>query len=769
MPAPIDESHTQLSPYAEEARSRGTVRPSSVATVVVGGGGFPREELVRRIKNRLTKSLRRRWWMLVGCVIVAAAAATAGATLLVRKAYEVETTLLYVPLPIPDDGKGLYTAPDLKTLASLVNSQKVLEKVREEFQVKGPAKVLDRALSSTVPGGTKSLKLTFKWDSGPNAAAMLNRLTDVFIEHVAELRREKLAEHINDYQRSLADAQARLDQAAKALGDFHRREHLSDFQNDLNAYRQQISELEGSLAVHARNQSEHHVRLKQLEERLEQVKHQEMQEAAAEKQYQAAEESVSESRRRQDHLRELIDEERKASEIRIRIEAKKRQHDWTERLVAKGISSAAALKAIESDIDAMRTQITDTEKITQWKAELQKIDKVVVPDGAKKRVGSPIMQQLLLGKLEMELQIIGTGEQIKLIEQSISQRRTEIERLNTLQSEYNVMARKVETINLERQGIEALIAGMRNLQNIRSAEFVVAGRAEAPEFPTSSNKKVLLIGLGGGSLLLSLGLVAALSLFADGWSTAARAYQLGLAPLAWIAPFGRPEQRKQLRSLAQRIRQCLPQPGTVIVFSTLSDENGADPVFRDLATLFALREERVVVLDARLLPYEPPAAPLVDDDDPPAPAVGPRPDLSALFQPVSDLPAPQPATSQPPPGLADYLAFQAGELDEFCHPGEQIGVDVIPVGLTDVPSDALATHRMADLIAELRQRYTLVMLLAPSLAHSVDIQVLAAEADAVIAVVDAPVPVPREARRTLAELRDLGAPVLGQIVLDAEG
>ena len=75
---------------------------------------------------------------------------------------------------------------------------------------------------------------------------------------------------------------------------------------------------------------------------------------------------------------------------------------------------------------------------------------------------------------------------------------------------------------------------------------------------------------------------------------------------------------------------------------------------------------------------------------------------------------------------------------------------------------------MAGLIADLCERYSLVMILAPSLSHSVDLQILTAEADGVIPVVDTPVPVRREARRTLAELRELGALVLGQLVLDAE-
>ncbi len=545
-------------------------------------------------------TLWHRKFLILFLLAVSGAGTYVGSSKLSKASYEVEATLLYSPLPVPEDGKSLYIPPDLKTLASLINSPKVIDTVREEFKIALPTKLMDKSLTVTIPGGTKAVKLALKWDDGAQAPLVLNRWTDVFIEQVASLRRAKLADHIKDFEGNLLKVQARLDGAIGNVRAFHRREGLVDFKNDVDNALKQITEYELALGQLKRSESETIAQDQRLNRHLEEVKKEESKEVERDKQFEAANESVSDNRRRQDRLRELIDEKRRVQEIQAMIDAKKLEADRVRRLVAKNAASKQELQQIESQVAVYEARIQEGEQIKNWRAELEKIDKIVIPDGAKKRQGSPIIQQTLYHKLELELHLIGIRDQIDQIHRGMKARRETLDRLDQLRNEYESLNRKVEAIDAERAKVESLIAMMRNLQNLKAAEFVVATAAEVPKFPASSNKKLYIAGIGGGGLALTFLVIAGLEWFTATWSCEARACQLGLPPLGWVEPNGRPYHRQQLRGLALRLRQLMPEPGAVVVFSTLSEPGQADETIHELASLLALRDERVLVLDTRI-------------------------------------------------------------------------------------------------------------------------------------------------------------------------
>jgi Mrp family chromosome partitioning ATPase len=117
------------------------------------------------------------------------------------------------------------------------------------------------------------------------------------------------------------------------------------------------------------------------------------------------------------------------------------------------------------------------------------------------------------------------------------------------------------------------------------------------------------------------------------------------------------------------------------------------------------------------------------------------------------------------PGLREYLSFSVAEADEVIRPGPLPGVDVLPAGKPVTCGDALATHRMRELIEELRSRYTLILLQGPSLHDPVDLSILAAFTEGMIIVAERPPVSLPVARKTLASLVRLEAPLIGQVVL----
>ena len=71
------------------------------------------------------------------------------------------------------------------------------------------------------------------------------------------------------------------------------------------------------------------------------------------------------------------------------IDVKEREYEKVRKLVLRGSAPKAEADALRSEIAVLKTKTEDTETVRKWKEELERIDKVVVPEGARKSTGSP--------------------------------------------------------------------------------------------------------------------------------------------------------------------------------------------------------------------------------------------------------------------------------------------------------------------------------------------------------------------------------------------
>ena len=718
------------------------------------------------ILSRMASAAARYWYLLFLGILGSGAAAYFGSNYFVKKTWESSSTILYTSLPIGESERGLFIPPDLKTITALVNSPSTLETIRDEFHLDLPVKALDKNLTVLVPNGTKMINLTLKWEDGPTCVAMLNRLTDLFIGRVDDIRRKKLGAHIEDFENSLIAVQKRYDEAAAKLQEIYRREKLVDYKSESVATLVEISQLESTLAEHRREELDTLAKMERMETHLNEVKDQEVREVEVEKQFEATTETVADNRRRQDRIRELIGDERRMQEYRAELEAKSKEIIRTRKLAVRGLISQAELEAAEAEIIGLRSKLEDNEKIRKLQEELDRIDKVVVPSGAKKKSGSPIIQQILFRKLEMELELAGTRQEIKQIQEHVKRRSDNLVRLDGLKGEIERLTKKLESSDAERVQLERQLGALRNLQSLKLGELSVVARAEPSPFPASSNKKLLIIGIGGFGCLCSFGFVIMLDMLAHSRTVRSKARRLGLATLAEL-PSLRPLRHQQLRGLALRLRQYLPEAGSVVLFSSLTESTEIEGILEDLADCLALRDERILILDTRIGERALCPPPETRNSSQKSSWRSSRKKESvASAQNVLALPT-NPPGQDSQKGLAEYLSYACNDLDEICLPAAGFGVDRVVAGEAAVEFDMLATHRMNQLISELRQRYTMLLVIAPPLEHAVELQILSALSQGIIAVVDSPRRVSSNTLRSLSELQGLGAPLLGQIVCDA--
>ena len=597
------------------------------------------------------------------------------------------------------------------------------------------------------------INLTFKWEDGPACVAMLNRLSALFIAQVDEIRRKKLGAHLTDFEKSLQAVQARYDETAGKLQEIYRRENLTDYKSESIATTLEINQLELVLSQHRRGESDTLAKMERMDAHLKEVKDQETKEVEAEKQFEATTETVADNRRRQDRIRELIGDERRIQQIQAALDAKQKEIARTRKLAARGIVSKADLESAEAEIIGLKSQLEDNDRIRKLQEELEKIDKVVVPVGKNKKSGSPIIQQILFRKLEFELELAGTRQEITQIEAEIKARRAALLRLESLKGDIERLTKKMEAIDAERVQLERQIGSLRNLQSLNVGELAVIAPAVPSEFPASSNKKLLIAGFGGVGMLATLGLVVFVDSISRSRTPQSKARKLGLATLAEI-PSSTQFRHQQLRRLALRLRQYLPQPGSLVLFSSIAESRQIESLIEELADCLALRDERVVILDTRIGER---AHPEMSRSRFQESAQSPN----AVLALSSDIQSPSQGR-----GLAEYLRYECNDIDEICNPTDGVGVDRIVAGEADVQVDMLATHRMTQLIKDLQSRYTMLLVIAPPLEHAVEMQILSALSQGVITIVDSLKTPHGNTLHSLNELRVLGAPLLGQIVCD---
>src|SRR5262249_4993613 len=88
------------------------------------------------------------------------------------------------------------------------------------------------------------------------------------------------------------------------------------------------------------------------------------------------------------------------------------------------------------------------------------------------------------------------------------------------------------------------------------------------------------------------------------WKAESLADKLKLPLLARSASKAGVLSANETRGLSLRIRQYVPDAGGVILLSTLNDDPSVDQMVSDLSRFFAARDEKVLVLDARIAKTE---------------------------------------------------------------------------------------------------------------------------------------------------------------------
>lgn len=730
---PVASTHNQTSAHAPTAPSRPDTVPNPIF----------------RLVSKAVVQLIRYWWALGAAMTISLAAAVGLCTSLAETAWTVESVLVYMRLPIDTVAERLYVPPDLRTVTSLVESPSVLTAAVEQAKLDISPRALSSMLSVEEPRGTKKLQLKLTHTDPAEGRRIVAAVTEAYQQYVAEMRREQVKFNLRDLETSQTRNELRMKVANQRLMEFAGANSIDDLETETQNLKSSISNLEYQFNNKRVEEQALRIQQRSVQAQLDGQKREEQLKLESEKEAEAAEESLADNRRRQDRLNELIGEERRLNEIRALLTARQGEFDRKIVLFEKGYLSRNDFETIQSQVDALKSQIMEGAKIDEWKQELSRIDKMVVPKAKSRRVGSPIIHQTMFKLVELDLGILASEESQRQLSVSLIEQRRRQSKLKRCQVEQSGLLAEIEAINEERDSLNSQHSALTAVHDIGPYEFAIAQSPTSDMYPPMSNKKKLfaMTFLGINFLLvtpvLMLALITAQRKTVMEFAEDERIPFLTRRPsIIDLLPERTPDVVQQetsawCRTVALRIQQLSPRRGAVIsiIPGKPYQYQGDLALLEQISGVLAQRDERVLIIQI--------------------------PRTSQIGLRDTDLEQEANTNQDQRRGLFDYANDAALTLDDIVTPVSN-GVDLIAGGSCD--PERLFSVRTNALLSEVSQKYSLVLLYGVCMHETTNVEMLSRHSDGMLVFHDRMDLMSREIAETVQNLKLLQAPLLGMAV-----
>lgn len=718
-----------------------------------------------RIAVKSAIQLVRYWWVIAIAMSIAMTAGVVLSKITSETTWSVQADLVYGRLPIDGAAERLYVPPDLRTVTSLLKSAAVLDRAIEIGKLDYSAHGLASSLTVEEPRGTQKIGLSIVTTSVDGGQHVLNSVIQAFQLHVADLRQSLISRNLQDLQVASTRNETRMNEIRTSLAEFAGAHQVRDVKIEVQSLTASLSSLEYQLNSRRIEEQSLRVQRQSVQQQLDQQKLDEQELSRDLKEAEAAEESLADNRRRQDRLNELIREERRRNEIRAKLEARQSEYDRKLVLFEKGYLSKNDFESITAEVEALKSQIAEGTQINEWKAELERIDKLVVPKAKTKRVGSPIIHQTMFKLVELDLGILASQEAQRQVTLLMAEHRQRLSELENFETEQAGLLAEMKSVSDERDNINSQESALQAVHDMGPIEFSVAQQPSANMRPPSSNRKKLFIMIFGGiacMLTSPIGLLAVAT--ATRPSLLEFGEELGMATLSprktllelfremTPAEFLR-EQTLWCRQIGLRLQQLQPEKGAVFTFlpSVAATRKSDTQLLLQVAHTLARRDETVLVV----------ALPGNDADahaDVSTPVVRSEATASSTIEGAGSYDDQQLESERRCPGLFDYA--QESGID-FQQTLQVVSDRVHLVSGGQYDPDRLFSNRIHEFFQHARTSYFMVVVLGPLLSEQIDVEMMARHSDGLLLLHNRSDGLTRDMQRTIESLYELQAPVLG--------
>jgi Mrp family chromosome partitioning ATPase len=649
----------------------------------------------------------------------------------------------------PPPQKDIPLPKDLDTLKDEMKKDEYFAKLNEKFGLSIPPELWARLFDVKKPDSdAKIILVNLTWEDREQGKALVKEFMQLHLDAATDERKKDLIGARKSTKDSLASCEVRVSRARKDEQDLLDLKGFKglDPKEKLTGLELAIKDLEKESRLVRASHNAHIIDKGKLMEEIEKLEILQRQIPTQSPGKEAIDPDFEEKR---DTLKTAI---RKAQQEldKARLELTQSEGDFTvkEGLYKKLVVTKPQLEQAQSRFRNAKSAVAGLEKdMEEFQAKLNKL-----------RPTSLRLQEAKKELKTVKRLIENERGNLELNEQRLADTRKEQQQAEDIKRAWDPKHKEVEILEKERLELRQKESELdQQLGNV-AGELRINSDVMS-SFPLSDRKKQSIIGFGI-ALVLGLGLMIGRELTTKTLRAEVMADRLRL-PILAESDSGSSEQASglssnQSRALSLRIRQYVPGEGAAVLISSLNERNTIDPLVTDLARYFAMRNEHVLILDARIAQAQARVlAGLIERRvDGEAPEVVPW---------VANGPG---AAGPGVAGLVQYLVFEGQSYTTFTYQNSRLpGVDYMPAGGPYPVTDALASEPMDDLLKTLRKVYTLILVVGPAVTRDVDTEILAAYVDGMVLVLNNPLGTfSPTVEHFMRSLKQKHAPLLGSVI-----
>jgi Mrp family chromosome partitioning ATPase len=720
----------------------------------------------------LFSTLRKRWLLLVVIGVVSAGLATLAAWQFGKQTAVVKTAIIYTGLPSSSIGNG-FDPLNAATGAEMLTSVKVLSQLcaRRGLDIP-PARMAD-LIATNVSRSSSLINLSLSWGDANDGISLLNELTAVFIEEMANQRKAILLQHLHHLDLALLQAKGRVDEARSQFENIQ-----SDLQKERDKegptndkYRTAKTNLENLVAKKADRETELIGTKRQVEhltDSIDKLSKQQSEMAAGVK---------------KDFLREAEEVLTKARSKHAANSDGTKQINTTVAAISKLVQSPDSPKDLEQweaklvpILQSTSNGLTDDgrKKLGEAFAEIQKKhDGEFNSLDSQRRRFEDQRSQLELSMILVTEQIASLAKQVK--EQDQATKMLDAKISGDSVSQLDEAQHTLQEAEKRQDDLAGQSITLRQLSETQLREWTVTVPASMATAQVDSNRsKLFVVVFGVCCFALSA------PLFVSEWHAQSDSPQVQLARSLRVPVLAErilehfsPNQRKKkpaaitadqteiVRMLTLRIQQTCHRPGSVVLFSSLDAGFSTVSLMASVAECLAEREERVLIIDA-VCPRRAliPVLNVLSSDK--LPSLPPKAKKGQAASPPVAAPDLEPTNGESY-GLSEYFSEECEDISDLVQPSGCPGIDLIASGRSGFSREAMASSCLTELLNTCRKNYTMVLIHGPAIDRSADLQMLTARSDGLVLIATKDCAKDPHVREVVQELLDLGAPLIGLV------
>lgn len=690
----------------------------------------------------ILKSLRMRFGMIIGLVVLSALLGVSAALLLGDKQYEATTVLYYAPIEsyvsdsfriyqsvgsgtelTYDQGTGLMENPNTTDLVDYVNMVKIvtnLEELRRRLSLQSTLEELGSSISVDTAYDSSLMFISSRSDNARDAALKANTLRDIFLENSNAMIDQSIESKIADLTLQYETTAQDLAVAQQAFTEFVRTHEIKEIGTEAVQYTSELLTLEATIARAENLIETAQAKVDRIKEEL------------------AVQQELS-KRQMTNQLEQLVSEGLTSDEVanRIRLleqkitamQAAKTNPIEESRLKSalaiaengyvRGTVSRAEFERATYEFELFLAQKETDEELDQLQQQLGELLSSRISTTSQAQTENTYMLNLQTRLLESELQLIEAKAEYQNSHARYQELQKKYVDLPLLTQEYTRLGGNLAALEAANQGLSKVLKQYSLIKDQSHTDFSVVSEASEPLYPRESNRR--LIALAVTVLCFLLGFTVLLVLIAVDMriKSAGDAKQKLLVPILQTISFlrnkvkllpsgdGESAHIEAYRILCRPLRQAYPQRGATFLVTSTTEGEGKSTTALNLAAVFGRQDERVLLIDAQIRKSEElsPFAPFLLDEDPT----------------VGD-------------GLGEYLSFKVFDHQQIISSSKLSGVDMIVRRGEAVIPDLLQSARMRELMAALKEQYSVIIIEGPPVQDCVDSDILASYSDSILFV-----------------------------------